>query len=168
MCAKHVSVAIHSCGKRVEKDYKFDACGDMSAPSHTVTENELASTKRGLDYHALMFGVEWQSSVLLDVFGMASIFYAILTGRWPYKPTPGRFQKVVYPNFKLEKFPDDVTDLPAGDVTLACWKREFATAKDALAALDRSLEGVEVRGDKCAEPRAVTEEEGGRDESMAT
>ncbi|KAK3373947.1 kinase-like domain-containing protein [Lasiosphaeria ovina] len=121
---------------------------------------------------------EWQSSVLLDVFGMASIFYTILTGRWPYKPTPGRFQKVddrlewedkvVYPNFKLEKFPDDVTDLPAGDVILACWKREFATDKDALAALDRYLDGVEVRGDKCAEPRAVTEEEGGRDESMAT
>lgn len=106
----------------------------------------------------------WQSSVLLDLFGMGSIFYTIYTGRWPYKLTPGRFDKVddrlewedkvVYPNFQQEKFPDDVRDLPAGDVILACWKREFATAKDALTALDKYLN---TRGKKCAEPTTVTE-----------
>ncbi|GAB1311841.1 hypothetical protein MFIFM68171_02051 [Madurella fahalii] len=114
----------------------------------------------------------WQSSVLLDLFGMGSIFYTIHTGRWPYKLTPGRFDKiddrlewegkVVYPNFQQEKFPDDVGGLPAGEVILACWKREFATAKDALTALDKY---IEARGKKCAEPTAVTEKEkGGGDE----
>ncbi len=107
----------------------------------------------------------WQSSVLLDLFGMGSIFYTIHTGRWPYKPTPGRFEKVddrlewedkiVYPNFKQEKFPDDVTDLPAGDVILACWRREFATAEDALTALDKCLQAE--RGNS-TEPTTLMEE----------
>ncbi|KAK3309279.1 kinase-like domain-containing protein [Chaetomium strumarium] len=102
----------------------------------------------------------------------SSIFYTVHTGRWPYKPTPGRFgkvddrleweDKVVYPNFQQDKFPDDVGDLPAGDVILACWKREFATAKDALTALDKYLG---AREKKCAEPTAVTENENrGEDE----
>ncbi len=119
---------------------------------------------------------DWRSSVLLDLFGMGSIFYTIHTGRWPYKPTPGRFEKiddrlewedkVVYPNFQQGIFPDDVVDLPAGDVILACWKREFATAKDALAALDRYLE---AQGGKCPEATTVTEEEKRREhESLVT
>lgn len=102
----------------------------------------------------------WRSSVQLDLFGLGSIFYTIHTGRWPYKPTPGRFDKVddrlewedkvVYPNFKQNKFPDDVGGLPAGDVILACWKREFATAKDALTALDKHF-GALGKKLKCAD-----------------
>lgn len=45
MCTKHVSVTIHACGKRVKQEVKFDTCGDMAAPGHTVKENELGSTK---------------------------------------------------------------------------------------------------------------------------
>ncbi|KAK3897707.1 hypothetical protein C8A05DRAFT_47764 [Staphylotrichum tortipilum] len=92
----------------------------------------------------------WHSSVLLDLFGMGSIFYTIHTGRWPYKLTPGGFEKVddrlewennvVYPNLQQDKFPDDVAGLPAGDVILACWKRGFTTAEDVLMALDKYLE----------------------------
>lgn len=93
---------------------------------------------------------ENQSSTLLDLFGMGSVFYTVLTGRWPYKETPGRFDKIddrldwedhfVYPRFKRGEFPS-VEGLPVGEVILKCWRREFATAKDALAALDKSLEG---------------------------
>jgi hypothetical protein len=92
----------------------------------------------------------WNTSNLLDLFGMGSIFYTIHTGRWPYKSTPGKFEKiddrleweetVVNPKFQQEIFPDDVGELPAGDVILGCWKRQFATAQEALAALDRLLE----------------------------
>lgn len=88
------------------------------------------------------------ASTLLDLFGMGSLFYTVLTGRWPYKSTPWRFAKlddrleweewVVYPNFKMGKFPP-VEHLPAGDVILKCWRREFGTAKDALLALDTSF-----------------------------
>ena len=73
---------------------------------------------------------------------------------------------MVYPNFQQDKFPDDVADLPAGDVILACWKRGFATAKDALTALDKYLEAQ--RG-KCAEPTTVTKKEkAGGHASIAT
>ncbi|SPQ22331.1 03c5b672-0cb1-4235-902a-289b7c164780 [Thermothielavioides terrestris] len=91
-----------------------------------------------------------EPSTLLDIFGMGSIFYTIHTGRWAYKPTPGRFEnlderldweeKVAYPNFLQDRFPEDVKDLPAGDVILACWKRKYEKADDALAALDKYLE----------------------------
>lgn len=91
---------------------------------------------------------ENESSMLLDIFGMGSIFYTILTGRWPYKTTPGRFariddrleweEQVVYPNFKAEKFPD-VEHLPVGNVIFKCWMRQFATARDALTALEEAL-----------------------------
>lgn len=100
---------------------------------------------------------ENQSSTLLDLFGMGSVFYTVLTGRWPYKETPGRFDKIddrldwedhfVYPRFKRGEFPS-VEDLPVGEIILKCWRREFATAKDALAALDKSLEA----GGHCLEP----------------
>jgi serine/threonine protein kinase len=101
----------------------------------------------------------WRSSVSLDLFGMGSTFYTIHTGRWPYKATPGRFEtfderpeweeNVVYPNFKQEKFPDDVEHLPAGDVILKCWKREFVTAKEALVALDNHFT---AQGHESVEP----------------
>ncbi|KAH6637169.1 kinase-like domain-containing protein [Chaetomium tenue] len=105
-------------------------------------------------FYSPVFG--WRSSVALDLFGMASTFYTIHTGRWPYKATPGRFEtfderveweeNVAYPNFKEDRFPEDVDSLPAGDVILKCWRREFATAKEALAALDKSLEEQGYRG----------------------
>ena len=92
-----------------------------------------------------------ESSTLLDIFGMGSVFYTILTGRWPYKTSPGKFAKVddrldweertVYPNFRAGKFPD-VEHLPGGDVILKCWMRQYATARDALTALEEALLGI--------------------------
>ncbi|KAG5820279.1 hypothetical protein H9Q74_001345 [Fusarium xylarioides] len=92
-----------------------------------------------------------ESSTLLDIFGMGSVFYTILTGRWPYKTSPGKFAKVddrldweertVYPNFRAGKFPD-VEHLPGGDVILKCWMRKYATARDALTALEEALLGI--------------------------
>lgn len=98
---------------------------------------------------------ENKSSTLLDLFGMGSVFYTVLTGKWPYKDTPGRFDDLderlhwedhfVYPRFKRGEFPS-VEDLPVGEVILKCWRREFATVKDALTVLDKSLEA----GDYCS------------------
>lgn len=87
---------------------------------------------------------------------MASVFYTIHTGRWAYKSAPGRFEnfdekleweeKVLNSKFEQEIFPEDVVDLPVGEVILACWKRQFATANDVVAALDKYLE---AREEKC-------------------
>jgi len=87
--------------------------------------------------------------MLLDIFGMGSVLYTILTGTWPYKTSPGGFAKVedrldweertVYPNFRAGKFPD-VKHQPGGDVILKCWMRQYATARDALTALEEVLQ----------------------------
>ncbi|KAF6822504.1 protein kinase-like domain protein [Colletotrichum musicola] len=91
-----------------------------------------------------------QSGPMLDIFGMGSAFYVILTGRWPYKSTQGTFEKVderieweereVYPKFREEKFPD-VEGLLVGDVIVKCWMRQFASARDVLDALGKVLGG---------------------------
>ncbi|KAF6817407.1 protein kinase-like domain protein [Colletotrichum plurivorum] len=89
-----------------------------------------------------------KSGPMLDLFGMGSVFYVILTGRWPYKSTPGTFGKVderigweereVYPKFREGGFPD-VKGLLVGDVIVKCWRRQFASARDVLDALQEVL-----------------------------
>ncbi|KAK2005343.1 kinase-like protein [Colletotrichum eremochloae] len=97
-------------------------------------------------FYSPVFGDK--SGPLLDLFGMGSLFYTILTGKWPYKSTPGTFEKVddrikweeqvLYPKFKEEKFPD-VQQLPGGAVIMKCWMRQFATARDMLTELEKTL-----------------------------
>ncbi|KAL2185806.1 kinase-like protein [Thermothelomyces heterothallicus CBS 203.75] len=84
-------------------------------------------------------GLSLPDGPFYNLFGIGSIFYTIYTGRWPYKLTPGRFDKV-----------DDRLE-------------EFATAKDALTALDKYLK---ARGKKCTELTAVTEKEKGRGDKL--
>ncbi|KAF6816656.1 protein kinase-like domain protein [Colletotrichum sojae] len=232
MCKKYVAVTIYTCGKRVSPDFKFDPCGNPTAPGHEVSVSEMGSTRArttcgrflglrengillsqashgnlqayldshpstrlrqrlawcvqvaeavdhihgrgvvhsdlrpgnvlvhetapgvlglqlcdfggsvceelGLDGLALPDGPFYhhafgdKSGPMLDLFGMGSVFYVILTGRWPYKATPGTFGKVderigweereVYPKFREEKFPD------------------FVSARDVLDALQEVLE----------------------------
>ncbi|KAL2183577.1 kinase-like protein [Thermothelomyces heterothallicus CBS 203.75] len=115
-------------------DFGGSVCQDLKADGYSLPDGP---------FYSPLFGSE--ASTLLDLFGMGSLFYTILTGRWPYKATPGRFAKlddrleweerVVYPNFKMGKFPP-VEHLPVGEVILKCWRREFGTAKDVLLALD--------------------------------
>ncbi len=94
------------------------------------------------------------ASVEMDLFGMASVWYAILTGRWPFQPEvqPGGElwetiderlaweEEVVYPNFRAGRFPEDVGGLPAGEVILGCWRGKFGSAEGALEALGRWVE----------------------------
>jgi serine/threonine protein kinase len=118
-------------------DFGGSVCQDLKADGLSLPDGPFYSPVFGSD-----------ASTLLDLFGMGSLFYTILTGRWPYKSTPGRFAKlddrldweerVVYPNFKMGKFPP-VEHLPAGDVIARCWRRKFGTARDVLLALDASF-----------------------------
>ena len=106
----------------------------------------------GLDGQSLPDGPFWNPALgydvttAIDIFALGSLFYTILTGRWPYRDQPGVFEtfderlewedKVVHPNFLAEKFPD-VGGLPFGDVMMGCWKRRFATADDVLVGMDQ-------------------------------
>lgn len=102
-------------------------------------------------YHPA-FGFE--SSPALDIFGLGSLFYTILTGCWPYRSIPGppetieeklRYEKEVAEAFNEGKHPD-LTGIAGETVILACWMRQYGTAAEVLRALEREMPLPEVSG----------------------
>ncbi|KND87180.1 hypothetical protein TOPH_08141 [Tolypocladium ophioglossoides CBS 100239] len=79
------------------------------------------------------------STAQTDIFSVASVLYAILTGYWPYRG-PG----TVKTGEEMEKYGQEVDDLfgrrqfPnidglfAGEVIIKCWKNEYARADTVL------------------------------------
>jgi hypothetical protein len=83
---------------------------------------------------------EWVSTEQTDMFSLASIFYTILTGHWPYRSSCAPFESgqemadymgVVDTLFRQRKFPD-VNGLFGGAVITKCWMNEYKSAKDVL------------------------------------
>ncbi|KAM3505585.1 hypothetical protein MY10362_002855 [Beauveria mimosiformis] len=71
-----------------------------------------------------------------------------MTGHWPYRSTPGApetieeklaYERELADAFNDENYPD-VTRLVAGNVILACWKRQYSTADEVLRALDKEVD----------------------------
>ncbi|KGQ04418.1 Ribosomal protein S6 kinase alpha-6 [Beauveria bassiana D1-5] len=98
---------------------------------------------------------EAASTPALDIFGLGSLFYTIMTGHWPYRSTPGApetiEEKLAYERelanaFNDENYPD-VTRLVGGSVILACWKRQYSTADEVLRALDKEVDVSVVKPD---------------------
>jgi serine/threonine protein kinase len=90
---------------------------------------------------------EFKSTPALDIFGLGSLFYTILTGHWPYRSSSGSpqtiderviYEKEVSEALNQEKYPD-LTRVVGGSVILACWKREYSTAEEVLYALQREM-----------------------------
>ncbi|OAA55615.1 Protein kinase-like domain protein [Niveomyces insectorum RCEF 264] len=82
------------------------------------------------------------ASVGLDLFGLGSVCYVILTGHWPHSTAPGgrpareaqarqEYEQRVDELFRQDIYPD-VSTLPGGDVVLRCWLRKYTTAEDVL------------------------------------
>ena len=95
-------------------------------------------------YHPA-FGVE--SVPALDIFGLGSLFYTVITGLWPYRSSPGSpetiDEKLAYEDrlaelFSQEKFPD-VGGLAGASVMTGCWTRRYATAEEILVELRMEL-----------------------------
>ncbi|EGX89741.1 Protein kinase-like domain [Cordyceps militaris CM01] len=88
------------------------------------------------------------STPALDIFGLGSLFFTIMTGHWPYRSTPGApetieeklaYERELADAFNNENYPD-VTRLVGGNVILACWKRQYSTADEVLRALDKEVD----------------------------
>ena len=47
MCEKTVSKKMWSCGDEEEEEVKFETCGDMTKPGHTVKTVTLGSKRVG-------------------------------------------------------------------------------------------------------------------------
>ncbi|RSL83131.1 hypothetical protein CEP51_004679 [Fusarium floridanum] len=91
-----------------------------------------------------VFGIE--SVPALDIFGLGSLFYTIVTGHWPYRSSTHpfstidekiRYEREVQGRIKEKTFPD-VASLLGGDVMLGCWMMKFTSADEVLNALDRA------------------------------
>jgi len=90
----------------------------------------------------------FNSSPALDIFGLGSLFYTILTGHWPYRSTPGPpetiDEKITYEKELAEAFNEgrypDVTRIVGGSVILACWTKQYSTAEEVLRALEREVQ----------------------------
>jgi serine/threonine protein kinase len=83
------------------------------------------------------------STPATDIFSLGSIFYTILTGRWPYRPSGPfktaedkyEYQRMVNSLFRRRKFPD-VTGLIGGRVVMGCWTKEYGKVQEILRALE--------------------------------
>lgn len=83
------------------------------------------------------------STPATDIFSLGSIFYTILTGRWPYRPSGPfktaedkyEYQRMVNSLFRQRKFPD-MTGLIGGRVVMGCWTNEYGTVQEILRALE--------------------------------
>ncbi|RDA94638.1 hypothetical protein CP533_2495 [Ophiocordyceps camponoti-saundersi (nom. inval.)] len=100
-------------------------------------------------YHPV-FGLE--SSPALDIFGLGSLFYTILTGRWPYRSMPGpvesvedklRYEKEVAEALNQGKYPD-LTGMVGENVISACWMRQYETAAEVVRAMEREMPIPEI------------------------
>lgn len=94
-------------------------------------------------FYSPVFGIE--SVPALDIFGLGSLFYTIVTGHWPYRSSTQPFSTIdekiqyereVQTRIKEKIFPD-VASLLGGDVMLGCWMMKFTSADEVLCALDR-------------------------------
>lgn len=85
----------------------------------------------------------FEATKKLDIFGLASTLYTILTGYWPYRTRVFFGEGDEYFDyvdrvtilFSQGRYPE-VDELWGGDIILGCWRKDFETAEQVLAALD--------------------------------
>ncbi|WVN89513.1 uncharacterized protein L203_104738 [Cryptococcus depauperatus CBS 7841] len=93
-----------------------------------------------------------ESTPATDIFSLGSIFYAILTGYWPFLNRPPKwastedyfdFYHRVVELLRQRKFPD-VSGLDGGDVIKGCWDLEYKSAEEVLQAVRSKMTAAGV------------------------
>nr|ODN73110.1 serine/threonine protein kinase [Cryptococcus depauperatus CBS 7841] len=110
-----------------------------------------------------------ESTPATDIFSLGSIFYAILTGYWPFLDRPPKWTSTedyfayydrAVELLKQRKFPDvsgldavellkqrkfpDVSGLDGGDVIKGCWDLEYKSAEEVLQAVRSKMAATDV------------------------
>lgn len=97
-----------------------------------------------------------ESTADTDIFALASIFYTIMTGHWPYRSAGGRFasgddmiayMEMVDELFMNQEFPS-VQDLVGGDIIRACWFEEIRDAETIVSRHEYLIQERAVPGGK--------------------
>jgi serine/threonine protein kinase len=86
-----------------------------------------------------------------DIFGLGSIFYIILTGKWPHQGAEridsdgwSQYLERVSELFRRGIFPE-LTDVIWANVIMGCWKRSYVTMEEVLTAIQRELQNDNVK-----------------------
>ncbi|KAI9159048.1 putative serine/threonine-protein kinase [Paramyrothecium foliicola] len=83
---------------------------------------------------------KWETSRALDIFGLGSVIYTVLTGRWPYRDVPGRpsdgyeheqYAVMAEEKMRREEFPYE-PEVKGMDVIMKCWMRQYSSAQQVL------------------------------------
>lgn len=87
-----------------------------------------------------------EASEAIDIFGLGSVLYTIVTGHWPFRATTGHFdfygnereeyEAHVDSHFAKGIFPD-VEGLFGGEIMLSCWTYKFSNAAEIIARADQ-------------------------------
>lgn len=94
-----------------------DAMG-MENPSHYMPRNP-----------------DQPNTIQSDLFALGSTLYELMVGKTPHC---GQTDDEIQSLYEQSVFPT-TTDILCGDVILKCWKREFVSADEVLAAYNASL-----------------------------
>lgn len=99
---------------------------------------------------------EWVATAATDIFALASIFYTIMTGHWPYRSPGGRFasgedmiayMEMVDKLFMDQEFPS-IQDLVGGDIIRACWFEEIKDAETIVSRHEYLIQGRAEPGEE--------------------
>lgn len=87
----------------------------------------------------------WEPTYATDIFGLGSVLYTIITGRWPFRTTTGQFTSIE----EMEEYEADVDrrfadgifpvveGLLGGEIILGCWTNRFSHAAEIMASVSQ-------------------------------
>lgn len=96
------------------------------------------------------WNLEWESTIDTDLFSLGSIFFTVITGRWPYKFMNQEEEEKAETNLEFgdrvvdlmkQGFYPDVEGVTSGVVMMGCWKKRYVSAEEVLEAFNSAWPG---------------------------
>ncbi len=116
-------------------DFGGSRCDELGSNVHHLPDDPFFDLR-----------MPWEPTPAIDIFSLGSIFYTILTGRWPYRDglppvtveDQNAYETHINQMFTAGIFPD-VSMLRGGKVIKGCWDHQYKTAEEVLLALKSEM-----------------------------
>ncbi|RDA85455.1 hypothetical protein CP532_1020 [Ophiocordyceps camponoti-leonardi (nom. inval.)] len=115
-------------------DFGGAGCKELGLPAKTLPDAGFFDPN-----------LPWVPSPTMDIFGLGSVLYTILTGHWPFRGPGGRFstptemeeyESMVDGHFARGVFPE-TAELWGGNIIHDCWSHKFLTMEEVMTELSR-------------------------------